>query len=167
MCAAVEDTVGFHTVTDNPALTMRARWRQRLYRALETVKSAGLSSLDDLEGFVVIVTADLADGHGGDSRVTKSKPNARFALGKPALSGLDEGWQLGRAATVTNCVRRQRGVVELNLIGHAAKHQSSAAHVTTANESRWIVELGPERGCECFHVLASSDAAEQHDACVG
>jgi hypothetical protein len=63
----VESAIGLETVPHDAAIAMLARRGQRMDRAFETVEGMGTSTLYDLEGLVVVVTADFADGHGSSS----------------------------------------------------------------------------------------------------
>jgi hypothetical protein len=66
--AAVESAVFFQTVPDDPNAAMLAGWRQRVDRALETVKRMGLAPHNNVEGLVVIVATGFAGWHEHYSR---------------------------------------------------------------------------------------------------
>jgi hypothetical protein len=51
--AAVKDTLRFHAMPDNPAVTMRAGWRQGMDRTFETVEDMRLTSDSHFKTFVV------------------------------------------------------------------------------------------------------------------
>ena len=63
MCAAVERAVGFDAMADDLAVTMRARRRQQMDRAFETVEGMRRAALHHLERLVVVVTANFALSH--------------------------------------------------------------------------------------------------------
>jgi hypothetical protein len=63
MGAAEELPVGFAAMPDDPAPAMRARGRERVNRALETVERIRPTSEPKLEGLVVFVPAVVADSH--------------------------------------------------------------------------------------------------------
>jgi hypothetical protein len=52
----------FHTVADNAAATVGARWCKRMDRALETIEHMRFATHPHLETFVVDVTTDLTGG---------------------------------------------------------------------------------------------------------
>jgi hypothetical protein len=56
-------SVGFHTVPDHPAVTVRANWRQRVDRALEAIKCVVLSGNDHLKRLVIVIFANFAFSH--------------------------------------------------------------------------------------------------------
>lgn len=56
-------SVGFHAVTDYPAIAVRANWRQRVDRALEAIEGVALSAQDDFKRLVVFVLANFASTH--------------------------------------------------------------------------------------------------------
>jgi len=60
---AIEDTFSLHAMTDDPAMTVRARWRKRMYSALETIEHMGFAVYSDLKAFVIYVAAYLALYH--------------------------------------------------------------------------------------------------------
>ena len=57
---AIERALGFDTMADDAALAVRARRRERMNRALETIENVRFSSVNHFKGLVVIVAADLA-----------------------------------------------------------------------------------------------------------
>jgi hypothetical protein len=61
--AAVKSAACFQTVPDDPNAAMLAGWRQRVDRALETVKRMGLAPHNNVEGLVVIVATGFAGWH--------------------------------------------------------------------------------------------------------
>ncbi len=67
MHAAEDLTVLFHAVTNNTALTMRTRRRERMDRAFEAVKDVTLSAGYYFECLVIFVSADFALSHTEDS----------------------------------------------------------------------------------------------------
>src|ERR671910_466200 len=61
---ATEDVpVGFNSVTYDPAAAVYAGGRKCMYRALEAVERVGCVSCANLEGFVIVVSADITDSH--------------------------------------------------------------------------------------------------------
>jgi hypothetical protein len=62
--AAIEGALRFDAMADDPALTVRTRRRERMNCAFEAIENVGLPGVNDFEGLVVIVPADLALGHG-------------------------------------------------------------------------------------------------------
>jgi hypothetical protein len=64
MSTAVERALGFDAMADDSALAVRARRRQCVDRALETVENVGLSGVNHFKGLIVVVSADFALGHG-------------------------------------------------------------------------------------------------------
>ena len=63
MDAAKDLSIGFHAVANYPALAVRANWRKRMDRALETIKGVMLVGNDYLKRFVVVIFANFAFGH--------------------------------------------------------------------------------------------------------
>jgi hypothetical protein len=61
--AAEDLPVGFNAVSDDPALTMRANRRQRVYRALEAVEGVVFSANDYFKRFVVFIFTNFACSH--------------------------------------------------------------------------------------------------------
>jgi hypothetical protein len=55
--AAIENSMVFEPVTDDPASTMRARRCEHLDRTFEAVKNVGLAALADRECLIVVVAA--------------------------------------------------------------------------------------------------------------
>jgi hypothetical protein len=78
--AAVHLTVGFDAVADDVAIAVVAFGRQRVDRALETVKRVTYTIGDDLERFLVVVAADFAACHGRSPQkgVSMNRQNATF-----------------------------------------------------------------------------------------
>jgi hypothetical protein len=61
---ATEDVpVGLNSVTYDPAAAVCAGGRKCVNRALEAVEGLGCVSCANLEGFVIVVSADITDGH--------------------------------------------------------------------------------------------------------
>ena len=63
MNAAIDLSIGFHTMPHNPAIAVRADWRQRMDRAFETIEYVMLSGYDHLERFVIFILANFACSH--------------------------------------------------------------------------------------------------------
>ena len=63
MCAAENLAGRFHAVPDNFASAMRAFRRKDLDRALKAVEDVLLPLGHDLEGFIVVVSAELTFRH--------------------------------------------------------------------------------------------------------
>jgi hypothetical protein len=63
MDAAKDLSIGFYAVADNPAVAVRANWRQSVDRALEAIKGVMLSGNDHLKRLVVVIFANFAFGH--------------------------------------------------------------------------------------------------------
>jgi len=57
VCAAIEDSIVFEPVADDPAAAMRASRCENLDRAFEAVKNVVLAALDNRERLVVVVAA--------------------------------------------------------------------------------------------------------------
>ena len=91
MRAAENPRVLLDAVTDDAALTMRANRRESLNGAFEAVERPRSVVHDDLEAFVVVVSADFALGHGlvlgnGPGRLTAIRrqfPIAREGRHRP------------------------------------------------------------------------------------
>src|ERR1700674_3142264 len=64
VCAAVVAAGGFDSVSDDLAVTVLTLGRQRVNRTLEAVEDVMAAGQNDLEGLVVVVSADVADSHG-------------------------------------------------------------------------------------------------------
>jgi hypothetical protein len=58
---------GLETMADNAAVAVIAMRRHGRDRAFETVEGHGGAALGDLEGFVVVIAAEIAFGHGTSS----------------------------------------------------------------------------------------------------
>jgi hypothetical protein len=65
--AAIKGALRFDAMADNSALAVRAGRCERMNCALEAIENVRLSGVNDFEGLVVIVPADLALGHGASS----------------------------------------------------------------------------------------------------
>jgi hypothetical protein len=63
MSAAIDDTSSFDAVSNHMALAVRAPWRHGVNGAFEAVECHGLSGLRDAKCLVVVVTADITNGH--------------------------------------------------------------------------------------------------------
>jgi hypothetical protein len=63
MNATIDLSIGFHTVPDNSAFTMRADRRQRVDRALEAIECVMLSRDDYLKRLVIFILANFACTH--------------------------------------------------------------------------------------------------------
>ncbi len=61
--AAVDRAIRFYTMPDDPGPTTGADGSEHVYRALEAVEYVRSASHYDLEGIVVLVTANLASSH--------------------------------------------------------------------------------------------------------
>ena len=59
--AAINRALGLDTVAQRAAIAMRATRRQRMNGAFKTVECPALALHGNLEGLVVIVTADVAE----------------------------------------------------------------------------------------------------------
>jgi hypothetical protein len=64
MDAAKDLSIGFHAVTDDPAVAVRANWRQRVDGAFKAIENVTLAGNDNFKCFVVVVFANFAFGHG-------------------------------------------------------------------------------------------------------
>lgn len=61
---ATEDlSIRFNAVSDNPAIAMRANWRERVDRAFEAVKRVVLPANDYFKRFVIFIFANFAGSH--------------------------------------------------------------------------------------------------------
>jgi hypothetical protein len=79
ICAAKDSAAArFHTVSDDLAATMLALRSEHLNRTFKTIEHVSLAPSSDLEGFVVVVTAQFAFRHRYDFAVEAS--NARVFL---------------------------------------------------------------------------------------
>ncbi len=63
MDAAKDLAVGFHTVTDDPAVAVRANRRKRVDRALKAIEDVALVGDDHFERLVIFVFANFAFRH--------------------------------------------------------------------------------------------------------
>ena len=63
MSAAEDLAVRFHSVADDPTMTVRTDWGERVDCALEAVESTGDTLLNDSECLVVVVAAKITLGH--------------------------------------------------------------------------------------------------------
>jgi hypothetical protein len=63
MLAAKKVSIGFQSVTDDPATAVSTGRRQLLDRTLETVKRIGFAIHRDFKAFVVRVATGFADAH--------------------------------------------------------------------------------------------------------
>jgi hypothetical protein len=70
MGAAVDRVAGLNAVADDTAIAMSAFGRERVDRAFEAVECVGVALDDDVERFVVIVSANLAACHGISPRLS-------------------------------------------------------------------------------------------------
>src|SRR5689334_12994001 len=62
--AAEAFVFGFDAVADDSAAAVAAAWGEGVDGAFEAVEGVGFSGDGDGEGFVVVVSADFAGGHG-------------------------------------------------------------------------------------------------------
>ncbi len=63
MNAAEDLRVGFDTVSDNPAITMRANRRQCVDRAFEAVEGVVLAANDYFKRLVIFIFANFTCSH--------------------------------------------------------------------------------------------------------
>src|SRR5215510_9883161 len=63
MNAAIDLPIGLHTVSHDPAVAVRAHWRQRMDRAFEAVECVMLSGYDYFKRLVVFIFTNFASGH--------------------------------------------------------------------------------------------------------
>ena len=56
-------SIRFNAVSDDPAMAMRANWRERVNRAFEAVERVRHTVHDHLKRLVVVVSAGFAFGH--------------------------------------------------------------------------------------------------------
>jgi hypothetical protein len=76
---ATEDlSIGFHAVTDHPALAVRANRCERVDRAFEAIEGVMLPGNDHFKRFVIFVLANLACSH--TQTVRASSPLRRYSL---------------------------------------------------------------------------------------
>jgi hypothetical protein len=64
-------SVGFNAMSNDAAVAMRARRRQRVYRALEAVEGVVLSRNHYVESLVIFVFANFASSHTRISRAVR------------------------------------------------------------------------------------------------
>jgi len=55
--------IGFHTMADDPAITMWADRRQRVDCAFETIECVMLPCYDHFKGLVIFILANFARSH--------------------------------------------------------------------------------------------------------
>jgi hypothetical protein len=79
MSAAEDLTVGFHSVTDDPTMTVRTDWGERMDCTFEAIERVMLARDDDFKCFVVFAFANFAFSH---------PTNPSRAAGVSAVSGL-------------------------------------------------------------------------------
>src|SRR2546423_9553660 len=77
VCAAVELPIRLHAVADDAAAAVLACRCHTVDRAFEGVEGVLHSGRDHVEGHVVVVTADLADGHGTVLLLSSGCPRRR------------------------------------------------------------------------------------------
>jgi hypothetical protein len=63
MNAAIDLSVGFHAVPDDPAIAVRADRRQGVDRAFEAIECVMLSGYHYFERFVIFIFANFACSH--------------------------------------------------------------------------------------------------------
>src|SRR5712691_10606644 len=63
MGAAIKTAPGLHTVANDFAAAMLALWRQRMDRALETIKIMRDSRYHDLQRFIIFISTNFASVH--------------------------------------------------------------------------------------------------------
>jgi hypothetical protein len=63
MNAAIDLSIGFHTMSDDPAVTVWADRRQRVDRAFEAVECVMLSVYDHFKRLVIFIFANFACTH--------------------------------------------------------------------------------------------------------
>ena len=63
MDAAKDLSIGFHAVADDPAMAVRANWRQRVDCALEAIEGVMLSGNDHFKRLVIFIFANFACSH--------------------------------------------------------------------------------------------------------
>ena len=79
MSAAEDLPVGFHSVTDDPTMTVRTDWRERMDCTFEAIERVMLARYDDFKCFIVFVFANFAFSH---------PTNRSCAAAASAVSGL-------------------------------------------------------------------------------
>jgi hypothetical protein len=63
MSAAEDLPVGFHSMADDPTMTVRTDWRERMDYTFEAIERVMLARYDDFKCFVVFVFANFAFSH--------------------------------------------------------------------------------------------------------
>ena len=63
MNAAIDLPIGFHTVSDDSTIAVRADRRQRVDRAFEAIECVMLSGYDHFKRLVVFIFANFACSH--------------------------------------------------------------------------------------------------------
>ena len=63
MGAAEDLPVGFHSMAEDPTMTVRTDWRERMDCTFEAIERVMLARHDDFKCFVVFVFANFAFSH--------------------------------------------------------------------------------------------------------
>ena len=63
MSAAEDLPVGFHSMAEDPTMTVRTDWRERMDRTFEAIERVMLARYDDFKCFVIFVFANFAFSH--------------------------------------------------------------------------------------------------------
>ena len=63
MSAAEDLSLGFHSMSEDPTMTVRTDWRERMNCTFEAIERVMLARYDDFKCFVVFVFANFAFGH--------------------------------------------------------------------------------------------------------
>ena len=63
MSAAEDLAVSFHSMADDPTMTVRTDWRERVDCTLEAIERMMFARYDDFKCFVVFVFANFAFSH--------------------------------------------------------------------------------------------------------
>ena len=63
MDAAEDLSIGFHAMTNHPAIAVWANGRQRVDRAFETIECVMLSGYDHFKRLVILIFANFACSH--------------------------------------------------------------------------------------------------------
>lgn len=63
MNAAEDLSLRFDTVSDDPAIAVRAHWRQRMDRAFEAIECVMLSGYDHFKRLVIFILANFTCSH--------------------------------------------------------------------------------------------------------
>jgi hypothetical protein len=82
--ATIDGGTRLNSMSDNRALAMCASWRHRLNGTFEAVECLCFSGLRDLERLVVVITANITDGH----RILPFFDNAALEAVVPQLARL-------------------------------------------------------------------------------